>query len=266
MRQLPHDQSRRASGTDGVATATSSAGDGTGTRNLLLASLPAEDLQRVRPHLETMYLEQRTRLFEPGRPFRDVYFPETAVVSLINALADDVSVEVGTAGCEGMAGLALFLADGISPVIAVVQVPGVVSRMSAETFTMLTRMPGAFHDVMLRYAAAFLGQVAQTAACNARHLVDQRCARWLLMTHDRVQGDHLPLTHEFLAFMLGVRRAGVSVAMHELQQAGVITYNRGAVQVLDRARLESISCECYQAVREYFSRLLPRPAIPAAAS
>lgn len=228
-------------------------------RNLLLASLPTEELAFVEPHLETVRLDLRTKLYVPNEQMRYVYFPETAVVSIVNQLCDATAVEVGTAGCEGMAGLALFLAQGVSPVVAVVQVPGTAQRMNAETFILLASAPGALHDILLRYAAAFLCQVSQTAACNARHLVEQRCARWLLMTHDRVNGDRLPLTQEFLAFMLGVRRAGVSVAMHALQDAGVIRYTRGAIQIVDRPRLEALSCECYRAVQEHFHRLLPRP-------
>lgn len=228
-------------------------------RNLLLGSLPDEDLARVRPHLETVRLEQRDPLFEPQAPVRHVYFPETAVISVVSRLANGAAVEVGTAGCEGMVGLTHFLAGGASPVVAVVQLPGVVSRMDAETFTLLANAPGALHRILLRYAEAFLSQVAQTAACNASHLVEERCARWLLMTHDRVQGDKFPLTQEFLAFMVGVRRAGVSVAMHDLQDAGVVRYSRGEVQVLDRTKLEGASCECYGAVRAQFDRLLPRP-------
>jgi len=228
-------------------------------RNLLLASLPADELARMLPHLETVRLDHRTKIFVPGVPIRHVYFPETAVISVVNLLSDDTAVEVGTIGCEGMAGLALFLAEDVSPFVAIAQVPGVAQRMSADAFLLLASVPGALHDILLRYAQAFLCQVAQTAACNARHLVDQRCARWLLMTHDRVVGDRLPLTQEFLAFMLGVRRAGVSVAMHDMQDAGVIRYTRGAIEVVNRPRLEAMSCECYETVRKHFCRLLPRP-------
>ena len=137
--------------------------------------------------------------------------------------------------------------------------------MAAEDFLHLARLPGTFQRVLLRYAEAFLCQVAQTAACNGAHLVEQRCARWLLMTHDRVNGDTFPLTQDFLAFMLGVRRAGVSVAMRDLQDAGMVRYNRGAVQVLDRERLEDVSCECYRSVRAHYDRLLPRPLVPGTA-
>jgi len=226
-------------------------------RNRLLGALPPEELARVRPHLELVRLQQRDVLFQPEAPIRHVYFPETAVVSLVSTMGDGATVEVGTAGCEGMAGLPVFLAADSSSVQAFAQIPGVAGRMDAETFMRLAEAPGALHRTLLRYTQAFLTQVAQTAACNAAHLVEERCARWLLMTHDRVDGDAFPLTHEFLAFMLGVRRAGVTVAMRTLHDGGMVEYSRGWVEVVDRAKLEGAACECYRVVRAHFDRLLP---------
>jgi len=227
-------------------------------RNRLFAALPADELARIEPLLEPVRLEQREPLFEREESIRAVYFPETAVISLVSALGDGATVEVGTVGCEGVAGLPVFLGGDTSSVRAFAQIPGEAVRMSAEAFAKLAAAPGPFHTIMLRYTEAFLSQVAQTAACNAAHLVEQRCARWLLMTHDRVDGDEFPLTHEFLAFMLGVRRAGVTVAMRALQEAGMVDYSRGRVTVVDRARLEGASCECYRVVRAHFERLLPK--------
>lgn len=227
-------------------------------RNLLLGSLPQDDLALFRQHMETVRLELREPLFAPDLPISHVYFPETAVVSVVSTLADGATVEIGTAGCEGMVGLALFLADDISSVNAFAQIAGLANRMTAETFTGLASTPGALHQSLLRYAEAFLTQVAQTAACNATHLVEERCARWLLMTHDRVKTDSFPLTPEFLAFILGVRRAGVTVAMHDFEDAGMVRCTRGDVQILDRAKLEGASCKCYRTVRNHFDRLLPR--------
>ena len=229
-------------------------------RNLLLAALPADELERLRPHLEPVLFEQRALLFEPEVPIEHVYFPETAVISLVSKLEDGRTVEVGTAGYEGMAGLSVFLAEDTSSVQAFAQVPGAAMRMDSKAFGLLASGPGPFHRLLLRYTQAFLTQVAQTAACNAAHLVEQRCARWLLMTHDRVDGDMIPLTHEFLAFMLGVRRSGVTVAMNAHQDAGLIQYDRGKVAIVDRAGLEGVSCECYYVVRAHFARLLPRAA------
>jgi len=225
-------------------------------RNRLLGALPDAELARFRPHMELVRLEQRDPLFEPEAPIRHVYFPETTVVSLVSTMENGATVEVGTAGCEGMAGLSVFLADDSSSVRAFAQVPGVAVRMETGVFVQLARESGALHQILLRYTQAFLTQVAQTAACNAAHLVEERCARWLLMTHDRVEGDAFPLTHEFLAFMLGVRRAGVTVAMGMLQDANLVRYTRGRVQILDRAGLEGASCECYRVVRAHFDRLL----------
>ena len=226
-------------------------------RNRLLTALPAEVLAQVRPHLEMVRMAQRDRLFEPEVPIRYVYFPETAVVSLVSSLRHGGTVEVGTAGHEGMAGLPAFLGDDTSSVLAFVQIPGIIGRMNTETFLQFAAVPGPLHKMILRYTQAFLTQVAQTAACNGAHLVDQRCARWLLMTHDRVDGDEFPLTHEFLAFMLGVRRAGVTVAMRGLQDAKLIRYTRGRIGIVDRPGLEAASCECYAVVRAHFERLLP---------
>lgn len=226
-------------------------------RNGILAALPAEELALLQQQMEMVWLEQRTPLLRPDEPISHVYFPETAVISLVNTFADGTAVEVGTTGCEGMVGLTLFLAAETSSVTAFAQIPGMAGRIRADAFLELAKAPGTLHQMLLRYADAFLAQVAQTAACNATHLVQERCARWLLMTHDRVDRDTLPLTQEFLAFMLGVRRAGVSVVMHTLQEEGVVSYSRGDVRVLDRARLEAVSCECYRAVRGRFDRLRP---------
>ena len=227
-------------------------------RNQLLAGLSATEWKRVRPHFELVNMEQRELIFDPEVPIAFAFFPDTAIVSLVSHMRDGSSVEVGTAGREGMAGLSLFLAGDTSSVQAFAQVPGDGWRIPSAVFMELSRVPGVFQDLLLRYTQAFLTQVAQTAACNGSHLVEQRCARWLLMTHDRVQGDDFPLTHEFLAFMLGVRRAGVTVAMRGLQDQGFLRYSRGKVKIVDRTGLESTSCECYAVVRGHFQRLLPQ--------
>lgn len=233
---------------------------GPSPRNGLLAALPAQDLANILPHLEPVTLAQRSLLFEPNQPITHVYFPDTAVVSLINLLDVGGTVEVGTVGCEGIAGLPAFLHGTVSSSRAVVQIPGTALRCEEQPFARLAAAPSELHRLLLRYTLAFLTQVAQTAACNAAHLVQERCARWLLMTHDRVAGDQFPLTHEFLAFMLGVRRAGVTTAMRALQDAGMVDYTRGRIAILDRAALEGASCECYRVVRRHFDQLLPRVA------
>lgn len=233
-------------------------GCGAPARNRLLTALPAAELEGALPHLERVELAAGASLYEPDAPVGHVYFPESAVASLVSTLQEGPSVEVGTVGCEGMVGLPVFLGDGTATTRAIVQIPGTAWRMDAASFAALAGAPSAFHQLLLRYSHAFLIQVAQTAACNGAHLVRERCARWLLMTHDRVRGDYFPLTHDFLAFMLGVRRAGVTVAMHALQDAGLIRYGQGGVQILDRAGLEAASCECYRAVLAHFERLLER--------
>lgn len=225
-------------------------------RNHLLGALRGSESEHVLQHFEPVRLAQGDALYEPDQPIRYVYFPETVVASLVNSLSDGLSVEVGTVGCEGMVGLPVFLGGDTTSTRAIAQIAGTAQRLDAESFDRLAGVPGAFHDLMLRYSHAFLIQVAQTAACNGVHLVRERCARWLLMTHDRVHGDRFPLSHDFLAFMLGVRRAGVSVAMHALQDAGLIRYGRGNVQILERERLEKASCECYRVVQAHFERLL----------
>jgi CRP-like cAMP-binding protein len=239
-----------------AATSTSDLALVRPVRNLLLGSLSARELASMWPTLEQVTLEVRDPVFEPETPIRHVYFPETAVVSFVSELREGGTIEVGTAGCEGMAGLPIFLGEDRASVRAFIQVPGMALRMDAEQFARLASVPGPFHQTMLRYTLAFLTQVAQTAACNGAHLVEQRCARWLLMTHDRVEGDELALTHEFLAAMLGVRRAGVTVAMHALQDAGLVRQSRGRVLIVDRGRLERASCECYGTVRAHSERLL----------
>ena len=229
-------------------------------RNRLLGALPSAELAALLPHLELARLGHHDTFFASARTIDSVFFPETAVISFVSTFEDGGTVEVGTAGCEGMVGLPVFLGESVSTVRWFTQIPGTAWRMDAATFARLAAAPGTLHRMMLRYTQAFLTQVSQTAACNAAHLVEQRCARWLLMTHDRVDGDDFPLTHEFLAFMLSVRRAGVTLAMHALQDAGVVRCTRGYVHVVDRAGLERASCECYRVVSTHFARLLGRPA------
>lgn len=225
-------------------------------RNRLLGALPEDARAAMERELESVGLEVSDVLFGSEAPIRHVYFPETAVVSLVNDLRQGGTVDVGTVGCEGMAGLPAFLGDDRSSVRAVVQIPGAAQRMPVGTFAAVAGAPGPLHRAMLRYTQAFLTQVAQTAACNAGHLVEARCARWLLMTHDRVQGDEFPLAHEFLALMLGVRREGVTVAVAALEAEGLIRDGGGRIRITDRAGLECASCECYAVVQSHYDRLL----------
>lgn len=227
--------------------------------NWLLRGLPAEDQQRVALRLEHLTLSVRTVLSEPDSPVRYIYFPDNAVLSVISHLRGR-TVEVGTVGVEGMVGLAALFDAGAEPLQVICQIAGTTWRMEADVLRELIDARSPLVPILHRYAHAFLVQVAQTAACNGAHSLEQRCARWLLMTHDRVGAREFELTHQFLAFMLGVRRAGVTVAMRALQRVGIVRYTRGHITILDRSGLEAESCECYGTVRAHYERLLPHDA------
>jgi CRP-like cAMP-binding protein len=224
-------------------------------RNLLLQLLPPEEYDALEPDLEHVALELGTVLAEPGQPPRHVYFPATCVVSVVSVSDGANGVEVGTIGNEGMAGISVFLDAAPPPDRTFVQVAGEAWRIPVDRFTdSAERLPG-LQRLLRRYTHAYLVQVSQTAACNRLHDIEQRCARWLLMTHDRVErAPRFALTQEFLAIMLGVRRASVSEAAGALQARGLIEYSWGKIAVLDRAGLEAAACECYGVVRDHFAR------------
>jgi CRP-like cAMP-binding protein len=224
--------------------------------NRLLDLLPRADTERLRPHLETVSISVKHVIYEPNGPIAHVYFPTSCVISLVTYLVDGSSVEMATIGLEGMVGLPIFLGADTMPSRAFGQVPGDALRITAAAFTAEVNRNGPMVRVLNRYTQALFNQVAQTTACNRVHLVEQRCARWLLQTHDRVGSDQFLLTQEFLAQMLGVRRSGVSAAAGLLQKAGLIRYARGRITVLDRPGLESAACECYGVIKREFDRLL----------
>ena len=225
-------------------------------RNRLLAALPAEDLDRLRPRLEPVELALRETIQAPDQPIAAVYFPESGWVSMLALLVDGNSAEVGIVGFEGMAGLPLLLGSDRSPVEAMVQAPGTFLRLGADPFREEVDRSAPLRTLLLRYALAFQAQVTQTAACNGHHALDQRLARWLLMAHDRADGDEFPMTQEFLALMLCVHRPGVTVAARLFQQAGLIRYGQGRIVVTDRAGLEAAACECHGVVTREIQRLL----------
>jgi len=194
-------------------------------------------------------------LYEPYKPIQYVYFIDCGVVSLVSIMEDGATVEVGTIGNEGMVGLPLFLGAGTTPHQTFVQVPGTATRIQAEVFKRVVSPNSFLHSLLQQYTQALFNQISQSAACNRLHSIEERCCRWLLMTHDRVESDQFELIQEFLAQMLGVRRAGVSVVAAMLQQAGLIRYSRGKMNILDRAGLEAGSCECYAIVKREFDRL-----------
>ena len=239
-------------GSEQLATAAQAA-----EQNRLLRVLPLEEYAWLQRRLELVMLETKQVLAEPNEPIQFVYFPETSVVSMVNRMADGGGVEVGTIGNEGMVGLTVFLGVDALPSATLTQIRGEAKRIPAEVFADGTQEHHALKRLLQRYTHAFLTQVAQTASCNRVHSIEERCARWLLMVHDRVERVEFKLTHEFLSFMLGVRRAGVTVAAGMLQEAGLIRYSRGHITILDRAGLEAVSCECYGIVRAEFERLLP---------
>ena len=225
-------------------------------RNALLRDLDTSDYDALLEHLEEVSLKAGDVLVEPNERPTHVYFPQSGVASQVALFKGGESVEVGTIGREGMVGIAIFLGTGSTPNRVLMQVEGVVRRIPADVFESLLAESPALDSIMRRYLDAYLLQVSQTAACNRMHDLAARAARWLLMTHDRVGTDSFALTHEFLAIMLGVRRAGVSEAAAELQRKGAIRYSRGRVTVVDRALLEREACECYRAVRSRFDAML----------
>jgi CRP-like cAMP-binding protein len=224
--------------------------------NRLLGLLRPSDYARLRPHLRPVSLEYRQPLYDAGKTIGFVYFIETGVGSLVNTMVNGQAAEVGTIGNEGVVGLPLVLGDAVAPTSVYVQVPGGGLRMTAARFKQELARSATMRAVMLHYAHAFFNQVAQSAACNHFHPIQQRCCRWLLMTHDRMQSDEFLLTQEFLAMMLGVQRTGVTAAASAVQREGLIHYRRGNVTILDRRGLERRSCECYGVSKREFDRLL----------
>jgi CRP-like cAMP-binding protein len=225
-------------------------------RNRLLAALPPEDLARLRTRLVAVELPVRHVLHRPQELLDAVHFPESGWISMLATLESGDAAEVGVIGREGMVGLALLHASDRMPFEAIVQAGGTSLRLDAAAFHEELDRSAALRTLLLRYGHAFAVQLAWTAACNGRHAIEQRLARWMLMGHDRVDGDEFPMTHEFLSMMLGVRRAGVSVAAATLQRAGLIRYDRGHMAITDRPGLEAAACECHDNIEQEYRRLL----------
>jgi CRP-like cAMP-binding protein len=224
--------------------------------NQLLARLSTEDFAWIIPHARRADMPFRATLHAAGEPIVSAIFPEHGYASMLATLEDGDAAEVGMIGPEGVIGLPLVFGTDRSSVEAMVQGGGSAIQVPAEIFQrMLDERPTARAQI-LRYAMAFNVQVTMTAACNGRHLVEQRLARWLLMAHDRTDGDEFAMTHEFLSTMLAVRRAGITVAAGGLQRAGHIRYEQGRIRVIDRSGLESAACECHAIVKREFDRLL----------
>ena len=224
--------------------------------NRLLAALPDADYERLAPHLDAVNLPAKQVLAAPNAPIPFVYFLTEAVASFVMPLPDAAAVEVATVGREGMIGLPLFLGASTSPLSCFIQAPGCGFRLGAETFAAQVAASRPLHDLLQRSAQALMVQVAQSMACNQAHPLDQRCARWLLMTRDRAGADTFYLTQEFLGRMLCVRRPRASAVASALQKAGLIRYSRGRITILDGPGLEAVSCVCYQIIVREQDRLL----------
>jgi CRP-like cAMP-binding protein len=223
--------------------------------NQLLDVLPDDARSAVMRELERVTLPLRTTIYEPGGRVAQVYFPIDGIISVVTVMRDGTQIEVVTVGREGVSGAqALLDGGGSGTSLTYVQIAGDYYRLSFERFAALCARHAPLRELVQKYLSALLDVTAQSIACNRLHYVNQRCARWLLMTHDRVGRDEFRLTHEALATVLGVRRAGVSIAAAGLQQAGCISYARGRFTVVDRAGLESAACECYAAIEDAYAR------------
>jgi CRP-like cAMP-binding protein len=232
------------------------------SQNHLLAALPAAVTAHIFPHLEWVPMPLGHVLYESGVQMRHVYFPTTAIVSLLYVMEDGASAEIAIVGNEGIVGVSLFMGGETTPSRAVVQSAGYAYRLPRQWLKDEFSLAGEMQVLLLRYTQALLTQMAQTAVCNRHHTLDQQFCRWLLMSLDRLPGNELVMTQELIANMLGVRREGVTEAAGNVQKAGLITYHRGHIAVLDRAGLEARACECYTVVKKEFDRLLPYPVVP----
>jgi CRP-like cAMP-binding protein len=226
--------------------------------NQLLAALPDAELQRWKPLLQLVPMPLGEVLYESGRTLSHVYFPTTAIVSLLYVLEDGSSAEIAVVGNEGVVGVSIFMGGDSTPSRAVVQSAGKGLRLDALAMKTEFNRAGPTLRLLLRYTQALITQMTQTAVCNRHHSLDQQLCRWLLLSLDRLEGTELVMTQELIANMLGMRRSGVTEAALKLQSAGLISYRRGHILVLNRGGLEKRSCECYAVVKKEYDRLLPR--------
>jgi len=226
------------------------------TGNLLLARLPEAEFEHLLPHLEPVSFTLGEVIYESGGQQSYIYFPTTAIISLLYMMENGSSAEMGVAGNDGLVGIALFMGGDTVPNRAVVQSAGEALRMTTKVLQDEFARGGTFQRLLLRYTQALMTQMSQTAVCNRLHTVEQQLCRWLLLSRDRLNSDELVMTQELIANMLGVRREGVNQAAWRLQEDGLISYVRGRITILDRGGLEKVVCECYGVVKAEYDRLL----------
>ncbi|WP_416139634.1 Crp/Fnr family transcriptional regulator [Halomonas sp. HK25] len=225
-------------------------------QNQLLESLPKEEYQRLTPHLEWVDLKLGDSLVESGKTMRHVYFPLDCIVSLLCVMEEGDSTEIAVVGSEGIVGISLFMGGETTPSRAIVQSAGSAYRLKGQMIKAEFYRAGPLQRLLLRYTQALITQMAQTAVCNRHHSLDQQLCRWLLLSLDRLPTNELVMTQELIANMLGVRREGVTESAGKLQRAGLISYHRGHITILDRPGLEARVCECYEVVKKEYDRLL----------
>ena len=231
-------------------------------RNHLLAAIAAPDRERIYPHLKLVPMPLGEVIYEPGQALHYVYFPTDSIVSLMYTMADGSTAEIAMVGNDGLVGIAVFMGGETTPSRAIVQSAGSAYRLRAQQLEEEFHRNGETQRLLLRYTQALITQMAQTAVCNRHHSVEQQLCRWLLLSLDRLPSNRLTMTQELIAYMLGVRREGVTAAAGKLQKLGIIRYTRGQIEVLDRPKLEQLCCECYAVVKRETDRLLPIPKLP----
>lgn len=227
-------------------------------QNDILAALPIDDYQRLLPDLELVLMPLGWALYEADQKLTHAYFPTSSIVSLLYVMENGASAEVAVTGYDGLVGVSLFMGGNTTTSRAVVQSAGFGYRLKAAALKREFQLGGKLQQLALSFTQALITQMAQTAVCNRHHTVDQQLCRWILLSLDRLTSNHLKMTQELIANMLGVRREGVTEAAGKLQAAGIISYSRGLILVLDRPRLEDRVCECYAVVKKEFDRLLPQ--------
>jgi CRP-like cAMP-binding protein len=243
----------------GTGSVSSRPVDRASVTSKLLLGLAPRDFQQIAPLLRRVPLRPRQTLVEPNIPVREVYFIERGIAGIVSRSRHDRPIEVSMIGCLGLVGLPAVLGTNRSPFRCVVQIPGAALRMSAEDLQQAMQESPGFRQLLMNYVQALMVQQAQVTLCNTRHRIKQRVARWLLMGLDRLEGNTLPVTHDLLGRMLGVRRAGVTVVISEMEASGVLCRSRGEVTILDRDELERSACDCYSLIRSEYERLIVHP-------